>query len=102
MWRKFKKLLEKIQNSDEVTKKHWLIGVTAVSMVLIIGLWLFYIKFTMESITNTAKEQESVVGFWQIFKNGLTIVIQSVKEGVKNIISEIISEITKERTITIE
>jgi hypothetical protein len=98
MFKKLKNLLENIQNSDEATKKRWLIGVTSVSMVLIISLWLVYIKFTLESFTSSAQEQKSVVGFWQIFKNGLTIVSQSIKEGIKTIISEI----TKGRTITIE
>lgn len=98
MWRKFKKLLENIQNSDEASKKRWLIGATAVSTILVIGLWFIYIKSTFESGGESIKNQESAIGFWQIFKNGLTIVIQSIKEGTKSIISEI----TKGRTITIE
>jgi hypothetical protein len=98
MFRKFKKLLEEIQNSDETTKKRWLIGAAAISTFLVIGLWLVYIKSTLEFSGESVKNQESVVGFWQIFKNGLTIVSQSIKEGIKTIISEI----TKGKTITIE
>jgi len=93
-----RELLKKIQNSDEATKKCWLIGVTAVSMVLIISLWLVYIKFTVESFTSSAQEQESVVGFWQIFKNGLKVISESVWNSIKGFVSEI----TKSRTITIE
>ncbi len=93
-----RELLKEIQNSDEATKKRWLIGVTAVSMVLIIGLWLVYIKFTVESFTSSAQGQESVVGFWQIFKNGLTVTGESIWDGIKIFVLKI----TGERTITIE
>ncbi len=98
MFKKIKKLLEDIQNSDETTKKRWLIGASVVSMFLVIGLWLVYIKSTLEFSGKSVENQESNVGFWQIFKNGLTIAIQSIKEGVKGIVSEI----TKGKIIIIE
>jgi len=90
--------LQKIQNSDEATKKRWLIGAAAVSMILVISLWLVYIQSTVKSIGDNIKDQESTIGFWQIFKNGLVIAFDSIKENIK----VIISEITKSRTITIE
>ena len=98
MFKKLKVFLQKIQNSDEATKKRWLIGATAISMILVIGLWLVYIQSTVKSIGNNIEDQESTVGFWQIFKNGLVVVFNSVKENIKIIISEI----TKSRTITVE
>jgi uncharacterized Rmd1/YagE family protein len=98
MFRNLKTFLQKIQNSDEATKKRWLIGATAISMILVIGLWLVYIQSTVKSIGNNIGDQESTVGFWQIFKNGLVVIFNSVKENIKIIISEI----TKSRTITIE
>ncbi|NCO15186.1 hypothetical protein COW77_00195 [Candidatus Wolfebacteria bacterium CG18_big_fil_WC_8_21_14_2_50_39_7] len=98
MFKKLKIFLQKIQNSDEATKKRWLIGATAISMILVIGLWLVYIQSTVKSIGNNIENQESTVGFWQIFKNGLVVVFNSVKENIKIIISEI----TKSRTITVE
>ena len=90
--------MQKIQNSDEATKKRWLIGAAAVSMILVISLWLVYIQSTVKSIGDNIKDQESTIGFWQIFKNGLVIAFDSIKENIK----VIISEITKSRTITIE
>ena len=98
MFKKLKIFLQKIQNSDEATKKRWLIGATAISMILVIGLWLVYIQSTVKSIGNNIENQESTVGFWQIFKNGLVVVFNLVKENIKIIISEI----TKSRTITVE
>lgn len=98
MFKKLKVFLQKIQNSDEATKKRWLIGATAISMILVIGLWLVYIQSTVKSIGNNIEDQESTVGFWQIFKNGSVVVFNSIKENIKIIISEI----TKSRTITVE
>lgn len=98
MRRKLKNLLENIQNSDEKTKKRWLIGASAISIILVIGLWFIYINFTTKSLGGNTDIKEPTVGFWQIFKNGLTIVFQSVKEKAK----DLFLEITKSRTIIIE
>lgn len=98
MFKKLKISLEKIQNSDENVKKRWLIGATAVSMVLVISLWLIYVQSTIKSISNDIENQESTIGFWQIFKNGFVVIFNSVKENIKIMISEI----TKSRTITVE
>lgn len=98
MFEKLKAFLKKIQNSDENTRKRWLIGTTAISMVLVISLWLVYIQSTVKFISNNIEDQESTIGFWQIFKNGLVVILNSVKENIKIIISEI----TKSRTITVE
>jgi hypothetical protein len=98
MRRKLKNLLGNIQNSDEKTKKRWLIGASAISIILVIGLWFVYINFTTKPLGENTSINEPTVGFWQIFKNGLTIVFQSVKEKVE----DVFLEITKSRTIIIE
>lgn len=97
MWRKLKKQLEKIQNSDETTKKRWLIGVTAFSMILIIAFWLVYINWII-NINITSENHESSIESWQIFKTGLFVAINSIKENIK----DFISKISNERTIIIE
>ncbi len=97
MWRKLKKQLEKIQNSDETTKKRWLIGVTAFSMILIIAFWLVYINWII-NINITSENHESSIESWQIFKTGLFVAINSIKESIK----DFISKISNERTIIIE
>ncbi len=97
MWQKIKKTLKSIQNSDEANKKRWLIGASAASMIIVVGLWLIYLKFTVESGSPSVEAKESV-GFWQILKNGLVIIFQSIKENITNFISEL----SKGKTITIE
>lgn len=98
MFKKIKKSIEKIQDSDEAAKKRWLIASSAVTMILVISLWLVYINNTIQPVNNVIEKQESEIGFWQIFKNGLNIVGESIWDGVKSFISKI----TSERTITIE
>ncbi len=43
-----KKWIENIQNSDEATKKKWLMGLSVISMAIIIGLWLIYLNYSMD------------------------------------------------------
>ncbi len=97
MWRNLKNFITKIQNSDEATKKRWLIGTTAIAMVFVVGLWLIYINWAMKSINNVGV-QESSTGFWQILKTGFIVVFDSIKETIKIFTSKIFSE----RTIIIE
>jgi len=98
MFKALKQHLQRIQNSDETTKKRWLIGASAISMILVISLWLVYMKFSFESLANTNQNNESSIGFWQIFKTGLKVTSASIWHEIKNFISKIIGE----RTITIE
>ncbi len=98
MWRFLKKYLEKIQNSDEATKKRWLVAATAVSMIIVIGFWFVYINYTTKPAVENTAVQTPNIGFWQIFKNGLAVIYQSLKEKVQIIFSEI----TKSRTINVE
>jgi hypothetical protein len=66
------KWLEKLQNADETRKKRWLIGLSAAAMLIIVALWIFYLKMTID---NVGKVEESPSGItfrevlWQILKN---------------------------------
>jgi len=96
---KIRELLEKIQNSDEKTKRRYLIIVSAVTMVLVIGLWLIYLKSTISDVgQETINQTTSNTQFWQVFKNGLSITASSIKENIQNIISQIF----RGKTITIQ
>ena len=101
MWQNLKNFIKNIQNSDEAVKKRWLIGLSAVSIILVIGLWLMSFNFTAEKIT-AAEQKSAEVGFWQIFKTGLTITVGSALENVEKLFSKIADEIKKQKVITIE
>ncbi|MDP3015351.1 MAG: hypothetical protein Q8N28_03020 [bacterium] len=98
MFKKLNKFIGKIQNSDEATKKRWLIVSSAIAMVLVISLWLVYINWTIKAVGDNVGKQDMEPGFWQIFKTGLKVAGESAWNGVKNSVSKI----TGERIITIE
>jgi hypothetical protein len=102
MFKRLKTLLRRIQNSDEAIKKRWLVGATAISMILIIGLWLGYVNSTIKSAGDDDQNRESSIGFWQVFRNGLSVIYKSIYESIKESVKSIILEITKSRTIIIE
>jgi len=95
---KIKIWLTTIQNSDEKTKRRYLIIASAITMILIISLWLIYLKSTIQGVNQETASQTSNTQFWQIFKSGLNITGQSIKENIQNIISQIFQG----KTITIK
>jgi hypothetical protein len=66
------KWLEKLQNADEARKKRWLIGLSAAAMIIIVALWIFYLKMTIDDAGRVG-ESPSGISFrevlWQILKN---------------------------------
>lgn len=98
MFQKIKNWLIKIQNSDEKTKRRYLMITSAITMILIISLWLIYLKSTISGVNQEIVNQTSNTQFWQVFKNGLNITGQSIKENIQNIISQIFQG----KTITIK
>ncbi|MEE8131631.1 MAG: hypothetical protein V3T98_01120 [Candidatus Paceibacterota bacterium] len=103
MFKNIKSFILHLQNSDEATKKRWLIGVSAITMIFVISGWLVYLNYTIEKIG--APEDNEIAhstSFWQVFKTGLIITGQSIKDKTKNLISEIMDKIKSKNTIIIE
>lgn len=90
--------LKKIQNSNEATKKHWLVVSSAISIIIVLVLWLVYINWTISLVNNNNQKQELEPNFWQIFKTGLIVISESIWNNFKLFISKI----TGERVIVIE
>mgnify|MGYP001609823234 FL=1 len=89
MFEKLKNKLKQIQESDEATKKKWLIIMTAATMIMVISLWLVYINYSIKSVydgTTVIKVEklESEIDFLGVFKKGLGVIGNSAKEKVKN------------------
>ena len=87
--------LYKIRESDETTKKHWLITLSAVSMVVIVALWLFYMNsFVVKDINDQTQETVSMnTGFWPIFKTGLKVTGENIGGKIKNLLNSISNKI---------
>lgn len=93
----FKNKLKEIQNSNQKTKRKWLVIMTALVMIIVIGLWLVYLNQIVRPSPQESLPDTSA-GNWQIFKNGLKVAFESIRDGLSNLISKI----TGSRTITIE
>ena len=93
----FKNFIEKLQNSDESVKIRWLIGLSAVAMVIIVSFWLVYLNYSIKTAWDS-ENQKSEIEFWQIFKTGLKVAGISIKNNIKIFTSKISSE----RTVIME
>lgn len=86
--KQIKTKLEKIQASDRASKNRWFIGMTAISMLVVIGLWLIYLDWSFNSFSNSAVASDSSVEAWQVFKNGLADISRVTTEGFGDIFSK--------------
>ncbi len=96
---------KKIQNSDEKSKKRWLVILSGISIIIVITAWAYYMNAFVLKNPNEAASQEIEVGFWPVFKTGMAVTAGNIKIKAKNFIMDIISKIPKiggEKKITIE
>lgn len=107
MFKVFIDFLKNIRESDDSIKNKWLIILSAISMVFVISVWLISLNYIIDK--KNVINEENQIGFWQIFKNGISIaenqLIYKTKKTisvVKTKILNINSDILKQRTITIE
>ncbi len=75
-----KRRLRRIQRADKKTKKRYLIGFSFIAMILVIGLWFFYLNLTLP------KPQRSEVTFSPAVENkGSDSFFKTLGQGFKNI-----------------
>lgn len=112
---KTKKFLRELQRSDRQRKKRWLVGLTAVTMALVLLLWSVYINATglpalaQKPAASPAAEGRST---WEVFRKGLSEIFTDAKEQLelsKNLIqgqiqktNEIVIDATSTATTTPE
>ena len=74
------KFLEKLQNSDEDTKRRWMVILTIVAMVIVIYVWLAYFNNLIAGLSAPPQEiaadapESKGFTFWHSTKNGLGLV----------------------------
>lgn len=79
--------LQRIRRSDPKTKLQWLIGLSSVTVLVIVIAWIFYMRaFVFTAADSTAREDVHI-GFWPVFKNGLTITGSSIGHAFDNLLS---------------
>lgn len=88
------RFVKKVQNSDETTKKLWVLVCSAISMMLVVSLWMAYSNITIaripgptsnKQLTTTQKQltdnQNGIEkpGFFAIFTAGTKIIFDALK-----------------------
>ncbi|MBI5306268.1 hypothetical protein HZB04_01640 [Candidatus Wolfebacteria bacterium] len=84
MLKKIKNKLKQIQEGDEKIKKRWIVVMSFLTMVFIIGIWAVYLKFyspTLEIKENKEISDYNCEGNWQNIKN----TFGDLKEKIKNL-----------------
>jgi hypothetical protein len=79
MFEGLKNFIENLQTANESRKKRWLLFLSALAMVTIIGLWLIYINSDMIANSEINLKQSS----WQIFKTGAKTIISRIKDFIE-------------------
>lgn len=69
MYARFKKKLHEIQTGDEETKQKWLVVSSAITIVLVVTLWIGYIQIIVLPSKQSTQVSEEV-GLWTIMKTG--------------------------------
>ncbi len=95
MFTRFQHFIESLQEADEARKKRWVIGASAVAMLIIILLWLMYLSLTLPVVdtgtTAEATSTDSVAleeappapsSIFDTFGRGISIVVQNAEAGL--------------------
>ncbi|MEK7566286.1 MAG: hypothetical protein AAB494_01265 [Patescibacteria group bacterium] len=97
--------LSKIRHSNEEKKKKMIVFLSAVSMVVVIFFWIWYMSSYIKEVGTSKTDEARETPFWPVFKNGATVIIQSIKYKFSELTSDLYSKIPKiggERVINIQ
>ena len=85
--------LEKIRNSDDGTKKIWLILFTSVAMAVLIFVWVAYFNTLLVNINKPLEADEVAksdeFGFFDTIKSGAATVYEFLADTASGIFGEI-------------
>ncbi|MCX6702410.1 MAG: hypothetical protein NTW60_00890 [Candidatus Wolfebacteria bacterium] len=63
-----KKLLEKIRNSDEGTKKKWVVAASSITMAIVIASWLLLSNSIVKPVNETTSQKDTGIAYQSIMK----------------------------------
>lgn len=100
MFHKIRRTIDRVQRSDDIIKRRWVLGSSVVSMVVVIVLWTIYVDISTPSGgTSTRAERvpalaagasTSTPGFLETFGAGVSIIFDSIKRAIYRDRTEII------------
>lgn len=99
MFKSLKKIIQNIQTAEESKKKRWLIILSAIAMILVIGSWVAYLNKTIVNLNPAGSTQENNQSPVQISKESPW---QTFLTGLKTVTGQINELIVMTRKITIE
>lgn len=77
--------ITKIRQGDEPARRRWLIILSGLTMIAVIGLWLGYLDLTVESVdsgeTISQAANPAEPGFDQIFGAGLGAIVSGLEKS---------------------
>ncbi|MBI4034227.1 MAG: hypothetical protein HY378_01625 [Candidatus Brennerbacteria bacterium] len=97
--------LKKVQRADEKTKRRYLILMSSLTMVVVIGLWFFYLTLTLpeppashEAPVGAVVREENEDSFFRTIGRGA----ENIFEGLKNQFKGLKESFTRVNEFTIE
>lgn len=92
--------INRIRESDQQTKRRWLIILSSIAIVFVILLWVVYMRAFVFTGSDQNSQEDIRIGFWPVFKNGMTVTGSSVDKAFDTTISDMPA--FGRRTTTIE
>ena len=98
---KIKSFFADLQEKDEQTKKHWLIGLTSASMLIILVLWMISLNSTLKTLggpeNNTAKTE-----FGEILSQGMKAIGGNIGKSLSEVSGKIQNYAATTNSVTIQ
>ncbi len=84
---KFKQKIKSLQRADEKSKKIWLIGATAISMIFVVSFWIFYLNMTLPKTTASTEKTggQTKEKPWNTFSLGFKTLSKEFSEKLDEI-----------------
>jgi len=96
---KITKKIKQIQKSDEKTKFRWILGCSAATMAIVIGLW---IGFTKGGLTTALPEVTTKPSFFRVMQAGMEHILLSLRQKTANTILYFKNKINKRNAFSIQ
>ncbi len=93
--------VRQLQKKDEQTKKQWLIGSTAASMVLVLIFWGFYFSATIQSLSDK-KTAPDGIGFAATLSQGMKVIGDKIGSQISTIMESAQRYTQSANSITIQ
>jgi len=107
------KFIKKLQRAPDGAKKIYVAGASALTVILVIIIWVYFLKTTLPNINppvpEAAENQTREESFWTVFGRGFTKIINDVgqkfsetKIQLGQSLEELQAQLQKTNEITVE